>query len=94
MTEVLLSMWVGLLVNLITYLSWKLNISKTYVSVWLCVFVWVLLYCLQIWTNNHAYTWEQILGFASGAYAMSQMVYNIAVKLWIIKKEEAVKSKK
>lgn len=81
METILLSMLSGLLINLITWLSWKLNLSKTYVSVGLSIFIWVILYVWQIIVQKYPLQWEQIVWFVWWAYAMSQVVYNMYQKL-------------
>jgi len=81
MDMILISMLSWLVINLITYLSWKFNVSKTYVSVGLAIFLWVVLYIWQMIINKYPLQWEQIVWFASWAYAMSQVVYNLYQKL-------------
>lgn len=81
MDLILVSALSGLVINLITYLSWKFNVSKTYVSVGLSIFLWVVLYVWQMIINKYPLQWEQIVWFASWAYAMSQFVYNIVSKI-------------
>ena len=81
MEAILLSMVTGLCVNVITWLSWKLGLSKTYVSVGLCILIWILLYVAQLLIQKYTVQREQIVAFASGSYAMSQVVYNIYQKI-------------
>lgn len=81
MTAILLSMVSWLIINLITWLSWKLNLSKTYVSVGLSILLWVILYVWQMLVNKYPLAREQIVWFASGAYAMSQVVWNVYQKI-------------
>lgn len=81
METILLSMWTGLCVNVITWLSWKLGLSKTYVSVGLCILIWILLYVAQLLIQKYTVQREQIVAFASWSYAMSQVVYNIYKKI-------------
>lgn len=81
MDLILVSALSGLVINLITYLSWKFNISKTYVSVVLSIFLWVVLYVWQMIINKYPLQWEQIVWFASWSYTMSQVVYNLYQKL-------------
>ena len=81
METILLSMWTGLCVNVITWLSWKLGLSKTYVSVGLCILIWILLYVAQLLIQKYTVQREQIVAFASWSYAMSQVVYNIYKKV-------------
>ena len=83
MDMILISMLSGLVINLITYLSGKFNVSKTYVSVGLSIFLWVVLYVWQMIINKYPLQWEQIVWFASWAYAMSQCVYSLFKKWWI-----------
>lgn len=81
MTEVLIAAATGLMINLITWLSGKLNLSKTYVSVGLSIFIGIAIYVVQIIIDKYSMQWDQILAFASWAYAMSQFVYNIVSKI-------------
>ena len=81
MEWVLITMLSGLVVNLITWLSGKLWLSKTYVSVGLCIFLWVILYVWQIIINKYPLQREQIVIFASWSYAMSQVIYNLYQKI-------------
>lgn len=80
METILLSMWIGLCVNVITWLSWKLGLSKTYVSVGLCILIWILLYVAQLLIQKYTVQREQIVAFAWWCYAMSQVVYNLYQK--------------
>lgn len=81
MGTILISMVAGLAINVITWLSWKLNVSKTYVSVLLAILLWVLLYTWQILVNKYPLAREQIVWFASWSYAMSQVVWNLYQKI-------------
>ena len=81
MTEVLIAAATGLMINLITWLSGKLNLSKTYVSVGLSIFIGIAIYVVQIIIDKYPMQWDQILAFASWAYAMSQFIYNIVIKI-------------
>lgn len=87
MEAIIISMVSGLAINLITWLSGKLKVSKTYVSVLLCLVIGALLYAGQALINKYPLAWEQIVWIASGAYAMSQVVYNLYQK-YIEKKGE------
>lgn len=87
MEAILLSMLSGLVINLITWLSWKLWVSKTYVSVGLSVLIWVILYAGQLIVNKYPLQREQIVEFCAWAYATSQCIRNLANKRWILKKE-------
>ena len=88
MTEILIAMVSWLAINLITRLSWKLWVSKTYVSVLLCLVIGALLYAGQALINKYPLAREQIVWIASGSYAFSQMCYSLAKKRWIIEKEK------
>lgn len=81
MTEVLIAAATGLLINLITWLSWKLHLSKTYVSIWLSIFIGITIYTIQIIIDKYPMQWNEILAFASGAYWVSQAVYSIVLKI-------------
>lgn len=87
MTEILIAMASWLAINVITRLSWKLWVSKTYVSVWMAIVIWVLIYVVQLIANKYPLQWQEIVAFASWAYACSQMCYNLAIKRGIFKKE-------
>lgn len=80
MEAILLSMVSWLCVNIITRASWKLGLSKTYVSVWLCIIIWIGLYVAQLLIQKYTVQREQIVAFAWGCYAMSQVVYNLYQK--------------
>lgn len=80
MLEVLIAMLSWIAINLITWLSWKLWVSKTYVSVLLCLVIWAWLYAWQALVNKYQMQWEQIVAFATGAYGFSQIVYNLYKK--------------
>ena len=80
MEAILLSMITWLCVNVITRLSWKLCLSKTYVSVGLCILIWIALYVAQLLIQKYTVQREQIVAFAWWCYAMSQVVYNLYQK--------------
>jgi uncharacterized membrane protein YwaF len=73
--EIVLS-WI--LVNILTYLSKKLKLSGTVMSVLLSLLVGTMYYVI---TNYYGATYEQIAIFVWGAYATSQVIYNIIVKI-------------
>lgn len=73
----------GLAVNVITRLSWKLKLSKTYVSVLLCLIWWTAYYVM---TNYYSVERKQLVIFVSGAYATSQLIYNLLKKWDILEK--------
>lgn len=81
METILFSALSGLAINLITWLSGKLWISKTYVSIGLAVLIWVVLYVGQIVIDKYPMQWQQIVAFASWSYAMSQVVWNTFQKI-------------
>ena len=80
MEAILLSMVSWLCVNVITRASGKLWLSKTYVSVGLCIIIWIGLYVAQLLIQKYTVQREQIVAFAWGCYAMSQVVYNLYQK--------------
>lgn len=80
METIILSMLSWLCVNIITRASWKLGLSKTYVSVGLCIIIWIWLYIAQLLIQKYTVQREQIVAFAGGCYAMSQVVYNLYQK--------------
>lgn len=81
MTEILIAMASWLAINVVTWLSWKLWVSKTYVSVGMAIIIWVLVYVMQIIIDKYPMQWEQIVAFASWAYATSQIVRNLWNKI-------------
>ena len=80
METIILSMLSWLCVNIITRASWKLGLSKTYVSVGLCIIIWIGLYVAQLLIQKYTVQREQIVAFASWSYTMSQVVYNLYQK--------------
>ena len=80
MEAILLSMVSWLCVNVITRASGKLWLSKTYVSVGLCIIIWIGLYVAQLLIQKYTVQREQIVAFAWWCYAMSQVVYNLYQK--------------
>ncbi len=88
METIILSAISWLAINLITWLSGKLWISKTYVSVWLAIFLWVVVYVIQILIDKYPMAREQIVWFASWSYAVSQTTYSLFKKRGIIWKNE------
>ena len=87
METILITMISWLVVNLITWLSWKLNLSKTYVSVGLSILLWIILYIGQLVVNKYPLARQSIVEFSAGCYAMSQVVYNLYNKIIENKKE-------
>ena len=81
MEAILLSLVSWLCVNIITRASWKLGLSKTYVSVLLCLVIGALLYAGQALINKYPLAREQIVAIATGAYWFSQVVYNLYKKI-------------
>lgn len=80
MTEVLIAMLSWLAINLVTWLAWKLKVSKTYVSVLLCLVIWALIYAGQAIVDKYPMQWQEIVAFATGAYWFSQIVWNLYQK--------------
>lgn len=74
--EIILS-W--LVVNILTYLSTKTGLSGTVMSVLLSILVGTMYYIL---TEHYAVTYQQLALFVWGAYATSQFVYNLLVKIY------------
>lgn len=81
MEAILISMASGLAINLITWLSGKLWLSKTYVSVGLALLWWIIVYAFQLLIKEYPVQWEQIMWFMAWAYATSQMIYNLYQKI-------------
>jgi len=67
----------GLATWLITELSKKLNVSQTYVSLWLAFLGWAIYY---IATNYFALERQEVVTFATWVYWTSQVIYNIIKK--------------
>lgn len=88
METILISMASWLIINLITWLSWKLNLSKTYVSVWLTIVLWIIVYSFQLLVKEYPVQWEQIMWFMAWAYGTSQMLYNLYKKIVLEEKKE------
>lgn len=86
MTEILITMATGLVINLITWLSGKLNLSKTYVSVGLSIVIWIILYIIQLLVNKYPLARENVVEFILGAYWTSQCIYSIYKK--VIEKDD------
>ncbi len=87
MTEVLIAMLSWLAINVITWLAWKLKLSKTYVSVGLCLVIGVILYIWKWLIEKYPVQRQEIIAFATGAYWFSQIVWNLYQK-YIEKKED------
>lgn len=80
MTEVLIAMLSWLAINVITWLAWKLKLSKTYVSVLLCLVIWALIYAGQAIIDKYPLARQEIVAFSTGAYWFSQIVWNLYQK--------------
>lgn len=78
--QILIAMVSWIAINLITWLSWKLKVSKTYVSVLLCLVIGALLYVGQVLIDKYPLAREQIVAISTGAYGFSQIVYNLYKK--------------
>lgn len=88
MEAILISMASWLIINLITWLSWKLNLSKTYVSVWLTIVLWIIVYSFQLLVKQYPVQREQIMWYMAWAYWTSQMLYNLYKKIVLEEKKE------
>lgn len=91
MTEIAIAALSWIAINIITRLSGKLWVSKTYVSVGLCILLWVLIYIVQILANTYPMQWNQIVEFAVGSYWISQVIRNLYKKFVEIKTEKKEK---
>lgn len=91
MTEIAIAALSWIAINVITRLSGKLWISKTYVSVGLCILLWVLVYVVQILANTYPMQWNQIVEFAVGSYWISQVIRNLYKKFVEAKTEKKEK---
>jgi hypothetical protein len=68
----------GLATWLITELAKKLNISATYVSLWLA-FIGGTIYYVAV--NYYQLERKEVVTFVTGVYWASQVIYNIIKKL-------------
>lgn len=80
MTEILIAMISWIAINVITWLSGKLWVSKTYVSVLMCLVIWAIIYAGQAIIDKYPLAWQEIVAFATGAYWFSQIVWNLYQK--------------
>ena len=74
MAEILL--W--LVVQLITKVSEKRNVSQTYISIGLALILWL---CYYVATNYYQMEWKQAVEVFGWVYASSQIFYNLFKKL-------------
>lgn len=68
---------IWLLSSVLTWLSWKLKVSKTYVSIILCIILWAWYYFA---TKYYNIQWQQLVEVIWWVYASSQIIYNLAKK--------------
>ena len=68
---------IWLLSSVLTWLSWKLKVSKTYVSIILCIVLWTWYYFT---TKYYSIQWQEIVEVIWWVYASSQIIYNLAKK--------------
>lgn len=68
---------IWLLSSVLTWLSWKLKVSKTYVSIILCIILWAWYYFA---TKYYSIQWQEIVEVIWWVYASSQIIYNLAKK--------------
>ena len=81
MTELIIIGLSWLAINIVTRLSWKLKLSKTYVSIGLSLLVWVILYVWELLVNKYPAARESVIEFVLWSYSISQIVYNIRTKI-------------
>lgn len=81
MNTILLSMASWLAINIITWLSGKLHLSKTYVSVGLALLLWIWVYAFQLLVQKYPVQREQVMWFMWWAYWTSQAIYNLYKKI-------------
>lgn len=74
---------IWILSSVLTWLSGKLKVSKTYVSIWLCILLGTGYYFL---TNYYGWERQKLVEIVWGVYASSQLVYNILKKFWLLEK--------
>ena len=87
MTEIAIAALSWIAINIITRLSGKLWISKTYVSLGLCILLWVLIYVVQILAKTYPMQRQEIVEFAVGSYWVSQILWNL-YKKFVEQKEQ------
>lgn len=80
MTESILC-W--LLVEVLMWMSNKLKISKTYLSIGLCIVLWTWYYALSTY---YPIELDKLIAFVWWSYASSQLIYNILKKTWVLDK--------
>lgn len=81
MTELIIIWLSWLAINIVTRLSWKLKLSKTYISIGLSILVWVILYVWELLVNKYPAARESVIEFVLWSYSISQIVYNIRTKI-------------
>lgn len=79
---------IWILSSFLTWLAGKLNVSKTYLSIGLCLLLGAGYYVATTYYNIQ---WKELVGFIWGVYASSQLVYNIFKKAGILEDKEGQK---
>lgn len=74
---------IWLLSSVLTRIAGKLKVSKTYVSMGLCIVLWAGYYFA---TKYYNVQWQEIVEVIGGVYASSQVIYNLAVKFGLLEK--------
>lgn len=71
---------IGAATYLITFVSQKTRISQTWLAMGLSLVGGMAYY---VATNYYAFEWGELIRFAGGAYASSQIIYNIIRKVFL-----------
>lgn len=76
---------IGIISSLLTKLAGKLKISKTYLSMGLCILLGAIYYFATKYYNIQR---EQLVQTISGVYASSQAFYSLRKKYWNLEEED------
>jgi len=74
-----------LLTSILTWLSNRMKVSQTYLSVGLAILLWAGYY---VATKYYAIQWQEIVEAVTGVYASSQLIYNLLKKRGLLDKLE------
>jgi hypothetical protein len=74
---------IGAVSSFLTWLAGKTKVSKTYLSMALCIILGAGYYFA---TKYYNVQWEQLVEVIGGVYASSQVIYNLAVKFGLLEK--------
>lgn len=79
---------IWILSSFLTWLAGKLKISKTCLSIGLCILLGAGYY---VATTYYDIQWKELVAFIWWVYASSQLVYNILKKAWVLEDKEGQK---